>query len=143
MMDPIVLDTLDTILADVQNGDQLLAASPHVDLTWMRGASVADFVVRHEPPASLVAEATILIDDNGVFLGRLGAISIELAAAPEGERPLLMRITVGAAPSMALYDMRIGVDLAQPWLRRVDPVTWLPINEPFRFGALKTEFPAL
>ena len=134
MADPIVLGSLDAALNELPGARPLLSASGSADLAWLPGATVSDLVVRHEPPASLVAEATLLVDPQGAVLMTLGPTTVRLAPSPvEGERPLLVRITLGAAPALDLYDLRVSVDLAQPWLHRVDPRTWQPTGEPFRF----------
>ena len=131
MADTLILGLLDEALNEL-GAQPLVDASASVDLRWLRGAALTDLVVRHEG-SSLVAEATVLIDADGAQLLSLGPLAVALAPPPTLNRPLLVRITLGAAPSIDLYDLRLMVDLAQPWLHRVDPVTWAPSNEPFRF----------
>ena len=128
----IILGSLDDALTEL-GAQPLVSASTSADLTWLPGAAITDLVVRHEPPASLVAEATVLIDADGARLLSIGPMTVRLAAPPTVDRPLLVRITLGAAPALDVYDLRLAIDLAQPWLHRVDPITWAPSNEPFRF----------
>jgi hypothetical protein len=132
MADTIILGSLDETLNEL-GAQPLVSASASADLTWLPGAAITDLVVRHETPASLVAEATVVIDVDGARLLSLGALTVRLAPPPTVDRPLLVRITLGSAPALDVYDLRLAIDLAQPWLHRVDPVTWAPTNEPFRF----------
>src|SRR6266545_1503422 len=140
MPEQLILNSVDELFDDQSIPRALLTASPHVELSWLPNSWIVDVAVRYEPPASLVAEALVIIGTAGVTLAELGPVRVQLIPAPEDDRPLLVRITLGLQPVLALYDLRLAVELTQPWLHRVDPVTWRPTTSPFRFeidGALR------
>ena len=69
----------------------------------------------------------------GFKLLQLGDVAVEIARTDGTNRPTSVRVTLGTSPSLALNDLHIAIEIAQPWLHQVDPLTGRPVEGAFRF----------